>query len=118
MDFRLRAVEYKEKGHTFGELKEAFGILPQTFYGWKKRLESGYYDNRPKQVRRRKIDKEKLMQAIEERPGIFLSELAQMFGCSPQSVHTMLKRLGINRKKTVGRFAMCPQLPEPSTIPA
>ena len=40
-DFRRKAVEYKKKGHTFDELKEAFGISPQTFYQWKERLDSG-----------------------------------------------------------------------------
>ena len=34
MDFRRKAVEYKQKGHTFAELKEAFSISPQTFYQW------------------------------------------------------------------------------------
>ena len=30
---------------------------------------------------------------------MFLHELAEMFGCSPQAVNTMLKNLGITRKK-------------------
>jgi len=101
MDFRLKAVEYKQKGHTFNELKEAFGISPQTFYQWQERLDSGYDRTKPKQVRRRKIDKEKLRQAVKDKPDMFLHELAKMFGCSPQAVHTMLKNLGITRKKTM-----------------
>jgi len=99
MDIRREAVEYKQKGHTFKELKEAFGISPQTFYEWQERLRSGYYQTKTKQVRKRKIDKEKLKQAVKDKPDIFLSELAQMFGCSPQSIHAMLKNLGIARKK-------------------
>jgi len=71
------------------------------YYKWEARLESGYYETKPKQVRRRKIDKDKLRQAIEEKPDMFLHELAQMFDCATQSVHNMLKKLGITRKKGV-----------------
>ena len=43
MDFRRRAVAYKDEGHTFGELREAFGIPAQTYYQWKRKLQNGYY---------------------------------------------------------------------------
>jgi len=29
-DYRKRAIEYKDSGHTFGELREAFKIPPLT----------------------------------------------------------------------------------------
>jgi len=32
VDFKRQAVEYKQKGHTFKELKEVFGIHPSTYY--------------------------------------------------------------------------------------
>ena len=38
---------------------------------------------------------------MKDKPDMFLHELAEMFGCSPQAVHTMLKNLGITRKKTM-----------------
>jgi len=119
MDMRRKAVEYKEKGHTFRELKEAFGIPAETYYKWKARLESGYYETKPKQqVRRRKIDKDKLRQAIAEKPDMFLHELAQMFDCATQSVHNMLRKLGITRKKNSARIARRPPSPEPGSTPA
>ncbi|MDR2923017.1 MAG: helix-turn-helix domain containing protein [Treponema sp.] len=40
-DYRQRAVVYKDEGHTFNELKEAFQIPPETYYLWKERLENG-----------------------------------------------------------------------------
>ena len=55
-DYRKQAVAYKDKGHTFNELKEAFGIPPETYYIWKERLESGYYDLKIVRKRKRKID--------------------------------------------------------------
>jgi len=87
-------------------------------YKWKARLESGYYETKPKQVRRRKIDKDKLRQAIEEKPDMFLHELAQMFDCATQSVHNMLRKLGITRKKNNAHIARRPPSPEPSSTPA
>ena len=119
IDFRRKAVEYRQKGHTFDELREAFGIPPETYYQWKERIDSGYYDTeRPKQERLRKIDKEKLRQAVLEKPDIFLHELARMFDCTPQSVHNMLKKLGITRKKNYSRTARHPRRPAPSSMPA
>jgi transposase-like protein len=34
-DYRQRAVAYKDEGHTFKELKEAFDIPPETYYQWR-----------------------------------------------------------------------------------
>ena len=100
MDLRRKSVEYKQKGHTFEEPAEAFGIHHDTYYQWKERLENGYYDAKPKQARKGKIDREKLRRAVKDRPDIFPRELAQTFGCAPQAVHAMLRELGITRKKT------------------
>jgi transposase len=100
IEFIERAVAYKQKGHTFKELQEAFGIPNQTYYHWKNRLESGYYDReKPKQERNRKIDKEQLKKAVEERPDSFLFELAELFHCTPQAVFYMLRNLKITLKK-------------------
>ncbi|MCL2193331.1 MAG: IS630 transposase-related protein [Treponema sp.] len=62
-DYRKRAVEYKDSGHTFGELREAFKIPPRTYYDWKQKFAKGYYDKKAKRQRRRKISREKLRQA-------------------------------------------------------
>jgi transposase len=100
-DFRRRAVAFKNEGHTFKELKEAFGIPPETFYQWDQNIQSGYYDTETKRERSRKIDKEKLKKVVAEKPDAYLYELAQMFGCTPQAVFLMLEKLGITRKKSV-----------------
>jgi transposase len=99
MDFKRRAVAYKAEGHTFKELKEAFGIPAETYYQWKEKLENGYYGIKTKRERSRKIDREKLKQAIAENPGAYLHELAQPFGCTPQAVFSMLAKLKITLKK-------------------
>jgi transposase len=99
MDYKKRAVEYKHEGHTFNELREAFGIPPETYYDWKEKLESGYYETKVKRERLRKIDREKLKEAIEKRPDAFLYELAEQFDCTPPAVFYMLEKMNITLKK-------------------
>jgi transposase len=99
MDYRKRAVEYKDEGHTFKELKEAFKIPPETYYNWKENLNSGYYETKRTFERSRKIDKQVLEQAVHENPDISLPELAKLFNCTPQAVFYMLRKRNIPYKK-------------------
>ncbi len=99
MDYRKRAVEYKEAGHTFKQLKEVFKIPPQTYYDWKEKLENSYYEEKKIVERSRKINKQKLKQAVEESPDAYLRELGELFDCTPQAVFYALKKLKITYKK-------------------
>ena len=60
IDFIRRAVAYKEEGHTFRELKEAFNIPAETYYLWKQKLQNGYDGVKIHRERKRKIDKDEL----------------------------------------------------------
>ena len=42
IDYIRRAVDYKNEGHTFRELKDAFNIPAETYYQWKEKLGNGY----------------------------------------------------------------------------
>ena len=97
IDYRKRAVAYKQEGHTFRQLREAFGIPSETYYDWKKKLENGYYEIKIKRERRRKIDKEKLRQEIETKPDACLHELAEVFNCTPQAVFYALRKISSAR---------------------
>ena len=99
IDFKKRAVAYKQEGHTFKQLREAFGIPSETYYDWKEKLENGYYQAKVKQVRRRKIDKEALKQAVAEKPDAYLKELAEQFNCTATAVFYALENLNLTRKK-------------------
>ena len=99
IDFKKRAVAYKQEGHTFKQLREAFGIPSETYYDWKEKLENGYYQAKTKQVRRRKIDKEALKQAVAEKPDAYLRELAERFNCTATAVFYALENLKMTRKK-------------------
>ena len=48
---------------------------------------------------RHKIDREKLRQAVAEKPDAYLRELAKQFDCTAQAVFYMLGKLGITLKK-------------------
>ena len=101
MDYRLRAVAYKDEGHTFKELRATFKIPAETYYQWKEKLEDGYYDTKIIRERRRKIDKDELKQAVTKKPDAYLRELADKFNCTESAVFYALKRLKITRKKSV-----------------
>jgi transposase len=99
IDFKKRAVAYKQERHTFKQLREAFGIPSETYYDWKEKLENGYYQAKTKQQRRRKIDKEALKQAVAEKPDAHLKELAERFNCTATAVFYALENLNLTRKK-------------------
>jgi transposase len=101
-DFREAALNFKQTGHSFAELKEVFGIKPQTYYNWLKLKENtGKLEARKVERRKRKIDLEKLEQVVREKPDAYLSEIAESFNCTPQAVFYALKRGKITYKKTL-----------------
>lgn len=100
VDYRKAAIEFKQGGHTFKELKEVFKITPRTYYQWIKKWEtSGSTRVKTKHTRKRKIDPDALRRAVEEKPDIYLRELSQKFNCSIPAVHYRLVQLGFTYKK-------------------
>ena len=109
IDFIRRAVAYKDEGHTFPELRNAFKIPPETYYQWKEKLKNGYTGEKVFRERKRKIDKALLKQAVSEKPDAYLYELAQMFDCSEQAVFYALEKLNITRKKSASPITRNPK---------
>ena len=100
IDFRERALAYMEEGHTYKELYEAFKIYPSAISKWRKLYaETGSLKAQYQETRSRKIDKEKLLRAVEERPDAYLSELAKPFDCTEQAVFYALQKLTVTIKK-------------------
>jgi transposase len=67
--FRGRVINYKDAGHTFKEVSEAFGVDSKRYYSWKKKLEeTGSLEYKPPKERRRKIDKAELLGLLEKHP--------------------------------------------------
>jgi transposase len=102
VDYIKRAVAYRQKGHTFAQLQEAFGVSSTTYYDWAEKLTNGHiFGLKAKKGRKRKIDKEALKQAVAEKPASFLFEHAEQFNCTPSAVFYALKSMKITRKKRV-----------------
>jgi transposase len=99
-DYRKAAIDFKQGGHTFQELKDVFKITPRTYYQWVEILEtSGSVKVEIKRTRKRKIDPDALKKAIEEKPDAYLRELSEMFNCSTTAVYRRLANLGFTYKK-------------------
>jgi len=100
--FRRKAVEYKDKGHTFKQLKDIFGISSSTYYKWRRNKEkSGFYvlPKTGKAVRKGKIDPEQLKAFIDKNPDMFYYEIAEKFDCSAPAIFKRCKQLKITHKK-------------------
>ena len=98
--FKRRVIEYKDTGHTFKDVDEAFGVDSKRYYSWKKQLEqTGSLENKLPKERCGKINKSELIRSLEEHPDWYLREFAEKFDVCPQAIHKMFKKLGITRKK-------------------
>jgi transposase len=99
-DFRKRALEYMDEGHTYDELYEAFKIYPSRISQWRKlQKETGGLKPQYRETRSSKIDMKKLEQALERKPDAHLSELAAIFDCTGQAIFYALKRMKVTVKK-------------------
>lgn len=97
--FRKKAIEYYEKGHTYKETSEAYGISPNTLNTWlKQKREEGSYD-RKYRTYETKINEAELNAYLKENPSAYQAEMAEHFNCDISTVCRTLKRLKITRKK-------------------
>lgn len=97
-DYKKCVVEYKRDNHTMEETRAIFKMSKSAYYEWVKEYDAGFPE-KPKRTCEKKINKEALRRAVEERPDSELSELAEPFHCTPQAVFYALKRMGITLKK-------------------
>jgi transposase len=75
IDFRRKAIEYMDKGHTKEELYQAFGIYPSRISEWRElQKETGGLKPGYRKTRSRKIDLKKLQQALERKPDTKLNQ--------------------------------------------
>lgn len=87
IDYRKAAIEFKQNGHTFAQLKETFKITPRTYYQWVELLErTGSLKPQNASERQRKIKIQELKLAVEEQPDAYLRELAAKFGVSKTAI--------------------------------
>lgn len=100
VDFRLRAINFVDVGHSEEELYEVFGVYMSAVKRWRKQLrETGSLKPNYPKTRASKIDIQELEKAVEEKPSAYLHELGVKFGCTKQAIFYALKRAGITYKK-------------------
>jgi len=96
LDFRKQVFKIKEqKGLSYQEASDRFGINIRTLFRWKKRME-------PKLKRAKKatkLDMEALKLDVKNKPDAYQYERAERLGVSTSCIHYGLKRLEISYKK-------------------
>jgi transposase len=98
--FKARVIKYKNAGHTFSEVYEAFGIKSGRYYDWKKQLEeNGDFVLRYPKTHKGKIDPDALLKLLAEHPDWYLSEFSKVLNVCPQAVQKRFVKMGVTRKK-------------------
>jgi len=99
-DFKARVIQYRDAGHTFKEVHEAFGVDCKRYYVWKQQLaEHGKFVTNYPKTHPGKIDTKRLLALREANPDWFLRQYAEEFGVCPQAVHQKFIALGLSHKK-------------------
>ena len=80
------------------ETCEFSGIVRSTYYEWEE-AEKDDFPIAKRKSYEKKIRKDELRKAVEEKPDSYLRELAEPFGCTPQAVFKALETMSITLKK-------------------
>ena len=93
IDYRKRALEFIEEGHTQKEAQKVFKVGSTTIKEWKKLLsETGTLEKRPLNREARVFESDKLRAYIDEHPQALLKEIAERFGGSTSGADSALTR--------------------------
>ena len=100
-DFRLKVMEYLDRGYTQREARSTFGISLTAINSWRQKYKrtGEVKDDPPPQRKHKKLDPEKLKIYVQEHPDAYLKEIGEAFNCSDTAVRKAFKRVGITRKK-------------------
>lgn len=102
-DFRKCVVEHYNNGATRKEVLSIFKIGANTLTRWIReyRETKSYSVKKREHYKERKIDDDKLLAYIKEKPSALLREIAKDYSVTPQAVSYRFKVLGISRKKNI-----------------
>ena len=101
-EYKISVIKYHYRGKTIAETAETFSIGTDTVKRWKRELiKYGELQERKVQDRKhlRKIAPESIDEFLEKFPDGNQNEMAEYFGCKPQSVQVALKKFGYTKKK-------------------
>jgi transposase len=97
-DLKQRVLEYVGAGGGKSEAARRFSVARSTVFVWLGEPED-HVPGKPGPKTGRKIDREKLRQAVQEQPDLMLKELAKRFDASINGISCSLKAMGMSRKK-------------------
>ena len=99
-DLRKKVIEFLESGETQVEACRVFNISKSAVFCWWHRWRNtGRIDFDPPVIKPRKIDHDKLLNAVKNNPDRTLKEYAMEFNVSIKGVWSVLKKAGITLKK-------------------
>lgn len=99
LDLRKKVIDFRAS-HTLEETYKVFGISKTTILDWEKlSKETGSLEKRQLNRTFKKIDPVELAKIIIEEPDLYLSEIAERFGCSASAVFYALENEKITLKK-------------------
>ncbi|MEG1559986.1 MAG: IS630 transposase-related protein [Clostridia bacterium] len=105
LDLRKKVIEYRNTD-ALEEICKTFGISKTTILDWEKfSSETGSLEKRHLNRTFKKIDPAELAKIILEEPDLYLSEIAERFGCSATAVFYALENEKNNFKKTEIRYS-------------
>lgn len=100
LDLREKVMKFIEDGHSKVEACKVFNIGKSTLFAWFRKLKQyGTLESKKPKTGQRKIDLDKLVQAVRECPDKTLKEYAEDFNVSIKGIWSALKKLGITLKK-------------------
>ena len=101
-EYKISVIKYHFKGNSIAKTADTFSIGADTIVRWKRELKmSGELQVRKQQDREhlRKITPERIDEFLQKFPDGNQQEMADYFGCKPQSVQAALKKFGYTKKK-------------------
>jgi transposase len=101
-EYKVSVIQFHARGNTIVRTAETFSIGVETVVRWKRELrDSGELSGRKVQDRRhlRKVTPEGIDEFLQKFPDGNQREMAEYFGCKPQSVQAALKKFGYSKKK-------------------
>ena len=99
ISFRKRILEALDEGKSMAEVSRLFNVSPGSIKKWRQKFAEGSLEDPVRQRNFKKIDPVKLKAYMEEHPDAYLYEIAEVFQCATSSVHEMLVKIGLRRKK-------------------
>lgn len=100
VEFRRKVLNYVKNGGKVFEALEIYSVSRDTYYRWKRMDEAGNLsDPEPKKAPWRKLDPEKLVEAVKQNPDTTIKDHAKKFGVAQSAVWKVFKKLNIVHKK-------------------